>query len=286
MISRTRGVHGGNLVIRSTPTPQASLQLESDGFAHVAAVLDEGEIAGLSAELTELFETTRPDRGDHGLAAVDVPFRYAALNRSAAAQRAVANPRILEVVEPLLGDDCHVIANTAWRNRPEVDAGENFPPVSWHIDAGPHLPRPADIPWDERIPYPVFAIGCHLLLEDCPLDCGPTGFVPGSHKSGQLPPATEEHDVLTYQGREPVIPIGRAGDAVLFVSDVWHRRMPIGPNNTGRFFLQAHYGRRDIAQRLVPTAEANQLSAEAIGRAETDRDRTLLGLHAPSFYDG
>ena len=55
---------------------------------------------------------------------------------------------------------------------------------------------------------------------------------------------------------------------------------------TGRLFLQAHYGRRDIAQRLRPTADSNQLSAEAVQRTATTRDRTLIGLHDPYFYDG
>ena len=50
-------------------------------------------------------------------------FRYAMLNRSAAAQRVVAHPRLLSVIEPLLGEDCHVIANTAWRN----PAGQRTP---------------------------------------------------------------------------------------------------------------------------------------------------------------
>jgi hypothetical protein len=57
------------------------------------------------------------------------------------------------------------------------------------------------------------------------------------------------------------------------------------PGGRGRYFLQAHYGRRDIAQRIRTTDEANQASAEAIGRATTDRARTVIGLHAPFFYD-
>jgi hypothetical protein len=30
----------------------------------------------------------------------------------------------------------------------------------------------------------------------------------------------------------------------------------------------------------------NHLSPEAIARVTTERERTLLGLHAPFFYDG
>jgi hypothetical protein len=51
-------------------------------------------------------------------------------------------------------------------------------------------------------------------------------------------------------------------------------------------FLQVHYGRRDIAQRLHPTAQTNQVSEEAIARATSPRLRQLIGLHAPFFYDG
>src|SRR5206468_2562201 len=142
-------------------------------------------------------ERTRDDKDE---------FRYEMLNRSAACQRAIAHPRILEVIEPLLGDDCHVIANTAWRNPPE------FPGGFWHCDGGPHVPRAEDVPWDDRIPYPVFAIGAHILLQDCTLADGPTAVVQGSHRSGRLAPFDRMHDEdLSYDGRPPAILEGVAG---------------------------------------------------------------------------
>jgi len=70
----------------------------------------------------------------------------------------------------------------------------------------------------------------------------------------------------------------------LFVSDSWHRGLPAIDGN-GRYFLQVHYGRRDVAQRIRTTDVVNQLSADAIARADTDRARTLVGLHGPFFYD-
>ena len=73
---------------------------------------------------------------------------------------------------------------------------------------------------------------------------------------------------------------------MFFASDVWHRRMPTGPDDTGRFFLQMQYGRRDIAQRLKPTDQVNHLSEAAQGRAVSDRERTVVGLHPAGFYDG
>ena len=76
-----------------------------------------------------------------------------------------------------------------------------------------------------------------------------------------------------------------AGDVALFVSDVWHRGTPAS-GGSGRLFLQAHYGRRDIAQRIRLTTEVNHLSPDAITWADTPRQRDLVGLHDPFFYDG
>ncbi len=286
MISRKYLTRGGNLELLQANVPDASIALEEDGFAIIRGALSEAEVAALSLELHELFDHTRPDVRLPGATEEDyADFRYEALNRSAAAQAAVAHPAILEVVEPLLGEDCHVISNTAWRNQPQKEKAPFDVGNPWHIDAGPHIPRPPDVAWDDRIPYPVFMVGCHILLQDCGLESGPTGFIPRSHTSGQLPPSPDSNGMITYQGQEPVAPIGKAGDVVFFVSDVWHRRMPTGPDDQGRFFLQVQYGRRDIAQRLRKTAEVNHLDEQAIARAVTDRQKTVVGLHPPGFYD-
>ena len=90
---------------------------------------------------------------------------------------------------------------------------------------------------------------------------------------------------ISYEGARPEAPLGVAGDVVFFVSDVWHRRMPTSAEDQGRFFLQVQYGRRDIAQRILATADVNHLSNEARARASTERERTVVGLHEPGFYD-
>jgi hypothetical protein len=268
-ILKNLGVHEGDV-------PEASRALERDGFATLRGVFSPAEVTELAAEIDEVFERLAPERTRADAA----EFRYEMLNRSAACQRAVARPEILQVVEPLLGEDCHVIANTAWRNPPSFAGGP------WHCDAGPHVPRPEGVPWDDRIPYPVFAIGAHLLLRDCTRADGPTAVVPGSHRSGRLAPFDRMNDPeLTYDARPPAVLEGRAGDVLFFVSDAWHRGLP-ADGGRGRFFLQVHYGRRDVAQRLRLAADANQLSAEAIARAESERARSVIGLHDPFFYDG
>jgi hypothetical protein len=263
-------------VLDATGAPDASAQLERDGYALLPGVFDAAELAALRGEIDAVFEDYPAERkrGDKD------EFRYEMFNRSAACQAAMMHPEILTVIEPLLGDDCHVIANTAWRNPPE------FPGGPWHCDAGPHVPRPKGVPWDERIPYPVFAVATHIYLQDCSRADGPTAVVPGSHRSGRLAPFDlMGSDELSYDGRPPMMFEVGAGDVVLFVSDAWHRGVPAQPGGRGRYFLQVHYGRRDIAQRLRVTRDANQVSPEAAERATTERERSLIGLHPPFFYD-
>jgi hypothetical protein len=273
----------GYLTLRSGPIPALVDSLQSDGYVVLHDVFSTDEVDALCTDVKRVFEELPPDeRGDPPELAV--PFRYEMLNRSSVVQEAIGRPQILDVVEPLLGEDCHVIANTAWWQA----AGNNdHLGRFWHIDSGPHIPREAGIPWDARIPYPVFAIAAHLYLWDCPIEAGPTGLIPGSHTSGQAPPTNKiADDELQWEGRGAIPVVAKAGDVALFVSDVWHRRMPPGSDDPGRMFIQCHYGRRDIAQRIRPTSSANHLSAEAAGRARTRRQRTLAGLHPLGFYDG
>jgi ectoine hydroxylase-related dioxygenase (phytanoyl-CoA dioxygenase family) len=266
--------------------PEPSRQLQNEGYTHLEGVFGAAEVEALAAEIGGVYEDyPRDGRAENRPAEEDDDFRYEMFNRSALAQTAIAHPDILATIEPLLGEDCHVIANTCWRNPPreQNQHGGGF----WHTDAGPHIPRDPSIPWDDRIPYPIFAIGAHIYLKDCPLECGPTGVIPGSHKSGMPPPRDRYDDVsLTCNGVGVKPLTARAGDVCLFVSDVWHRRLPSQPGDTGRFFLQAHYGRRDIAQRVRPTAAVSHVSEAAAARATTDREKTLIGLHRPWFYDG
>jgi ectoine hydroxylase-related dioxygenase (phytanoyl-CoA dioxygenase family) len=273
MISRRHG----NLILRRGEAPGASAQLEREGYAHLPGVLGERETAALKAEVAEVYDASGPDRERDTRG----EWRYAMFNRSPLSQRAVGARAILDVIEPVLGEDCHIIANTAWRNPAGHQGGR------WHMDAGPHIPRPEGVAWPDEIPYPIFAIGMHLFLIDCPMEAGPTAVIPGSHRSGRLPPrdAEDQGMDLSYQGRGPVLLPAKAGDAILFVSDIWHRGTPAQAEH-GRFFLQCHYARRDLAQRIYTTEEVRHAGADAVARAGSERERTLIGLHAPFFYDG
>jgi hypothetical protein len=274
----------GYLTISCDPVPDASEQLQTEGYVALRGVFDADEVAELIVDVDKVFDECAPDaRHKYKPPEHWEPFRYEMFNRSAVVQRAIAHRAVLDVIEPLLGEDCHVIANTAWRQPPGPSSHGG---QAWHIDSGPHVPRPVGVPWDERIPYPVFAVATHLMLQDCPIDAGPTGVIPRSHTSGQPPPLDRMTDPeLEWEGTRALPLTASAGDVLLFVSDIWHRRLPPTADDPGRYFVQCHYGRRDLAQRVRRTRTVNHVSAAARKRTTTKRERRLLGLHEPGFYD-
>ena len=281
----TRTAPGGYLVPREDSVPAASTELEELGITVVKSCFSSDYIGRLREEIESVYDRVSGDDRGHMVKDLAEDFRYEMFNRSPLALEAVASREILDVIEPLLGEDCHIIANTCWRN-PSSDVSRHGG-GGWHIDAGPHIPLQEGQIWPVDIPHPVFAIGVHLFLQDCPVECGPTGAIPGSHKSGRFPPQDRRmDDDLTYNGVKVRLLTAKAGDVAFFVSDVWHRRMPPHDKHDGRFFLQIHYGRRDIAQRVKATTECNHVDPDALAWITNDRQRLLLGLHRRGFYDG
>ena len=281
----TRNRPGGYLHVRTEPTLEAARELEAEGYTLVRRAFTGEDLDTLRQEAENVFEKLLPDnRGSNKKYEIADHFRYEMFNRSVATQEVIARREILDVIEPLLGEDCHVIANTCWRNPP---GGAGHGGGSWHIDAGPHVPLTEDQIWPDEIPHPTFAVGVHLFLQDCGLDSGPTGVIPGSHKSGLPPPTDRLQDVSLTWNNKGVRPLEAcAGDLAFFVSDIWHRRLPPTDSDKGRFFLQIHYGRRDIAQRIKPTSIVNHVEPEAAARLQSERERNLVGLHRMGFYDG
>ncbi len=265
---------------------QEAAHLEEHGYVLLPQVFTSDEVKALANDIDRVFDDLPPDgRAQKRDPAEDEHFRYEMFNRSAVCQKAVAHRGILDVIEPLIGEDCHIIANTAWRN--EAKFKHEHGGGGWHIDAGPHIPLPEGVEWPGDIPHPVFAVGVHIFLKDCRMEDGPTGVIPGSHLSGQFPPRDRYFDTnLKFNGVGVVPLVAKAGDVAMFVSDVWHRRLPTTDEDHGRYFLQVHYGRRDIAQRIKSTSVINHLSDEAMTRVTSDRERELLGLHPNLFYDG
>ena len=178
---------------------------------------------------------------------------------------------LIDLAEACLGPDCHIIGQTAWRSHP------GYPGMDLHLD---HLPMQLpDWVWaraDFQLPMQILT--AHLYLTDIDDAIGPTLVIPGSHRAGRAPLPGE----TAWQSEVAAAVLCRAGDVLMFRSDLWHAG---GPNRSdhGRDMLQVHYGRRMVAQKFAPYL-AWHFNPRVIDAA-TPRQRRLLGDHAESEYD-
>jgi ectoine hydroxylase-related dioxygenase (phytanoyl-CoA dioxygenase family) len=166
--------------------------------------------------------------------------------------------------------NCHILNATAI----VADPGDGGQP--WHADDMILIPRPADVPWDDRIPYPVYTVTAMYYLVDVDSEMGPTLVVPGSHKSGRKPDPTIPP---SYLGRESEEVHVKAGDCLLFHHQLWHRALPHRGAQT-RHMIQIHYAARFVAQRMFPFP--NHHTPVAFLDRLTPRQQRLMGMHSSS----
>ena len=118
-------------------------------------------------------------------------------------QRLVSHPLLLEAAESVLGPDWKLSS----LNYRAALPGEGLQPL--HCDMG--------IAADES-GYAVF--NSIWLLDDFTTENGPTRFVPGTHRSGQLPQQALSDPLATHPGQQ--IALGKAGDVILTNAHMWH----------------------------------------------------------------
>jgi ectoine hydroxylase-related dioxygenase (phytanoyl-CoA dioxygenase family) len=149
--------------------------------------------------------------------------------------------------------------------------------VGLHLD---YLPMPwpdTGVPRDVQVP--MFLCTAHFYLSpQSPALC-PTHVIPGSHRAGRPPGATEVH----WSGRLPQPVLCDAGDVLFFRSDLWHSGSDNRTADQVRYLLQVHYGRRQMAQHFAPYLEWR--FNPYVVAACNPRQRRLLGEHPQGAYD-
>lgn len=237
--------------------------LHEDGFVLLPGLLDAAQVV----EVRGLIDDLRPIHWDYeGL----VDHYKCVFNRSPRWLPYLDPPGLIEVAEAALGEDCHVIGQTAWRCHP------GFIGSDMHQDYLPlRLPEALLLGGFE---LPMFICTAQVYLDDIDRELCPTWVIPGSHRAGRAP----HPDERSWRGRaaEPVL--CRAGDCLLFRSDLWHS----GSRNLSqrtRYLLQVHYGRRMVAQKFSPYLDW-RFDPEMLA-ACTPRQRRLLGDHEAAEYD-
>lgn len=241
--------------------------IHEDGFALIPGVLSSEEIQACRDAIDRLepiyWDKVNPDRTDH--------FKNV-FNQDLFWMPYLDRPGIIELAEATMGEDCHIIGQTAWRSHP----GHN----GW----GPHadalaMTFPEDFLQRDDWQLPVYICTAHYYLNDIDLDLCPTWVIPGSHKSGRRPQRGEE----AWNGRplEPVV--CKAGDVLFFRSEVWHTGSKNATEDRTRYLLQVHYSRRYVQQHFSPFLTW-QFHPQVLETA-TPRQRRLLGEHKQGAYD-
>jgi ectoine hydroxylase-related dioxygenase (phytanoyl-CoA dioxygenase family) len=256
--------------------PELEEQVEAvhrDGYAYLPGVVDAGEITRLRAAMDALeaipesFDRTGTS-GENGFFSKSINNVF---NRDPLFTGYLDRPRVIELAEALHGPDCHCIGMTAWLT------GPGRPAQNLHADWQP-LTVPEDLMDDPRLRIPVYITTAHFYLDDLYEELGPTAFVPGSHRAGRPPDGD-----TGYKGFPPKGIFCKAGDVVIFRSEVWHQ----GTANTSgqvRYLLQVHYAQRMITQKYPPYLNRFRFDPDILAQA-TPRQLRLMGDHKRSNYD-
>ena len=252
--------------------------LRRDGYVYFPGVLDDTEIADLRAAMDRLEareESFDRDGSENGYQEKHIKCAF---NRDLHFLQFVDRRGVIDVAGAALTHsvgrrpiECHIIGMTAWVT------GPGRPDQELHVDWMP-FPLPEDVAADPRVQVPVMIATAHYYLDDLYEELGPTKFIPGSHRAGRPPEGATE-----WKGQGEQSLMCKAGDVVLFRSEVWHRGTA---NNSqeSRYLLQVHYANRMITQKFPPYMGKFQFDPEILASA-TPRQRRLLGDHEPTAYD-
>jgi hypothetical protein len=241
--------------------------LEHDGCALIGNAVP----PALCAEAREKIDALRPLHWDEvhddsrGVAGGRHMDRYLCVfNRDPFWLRFIDRPGVIELAEAALGNDCHIMGETAWRSHP------GYTSEDLHFDY---------LPPDSGAPAALFIVTAQFYLNDVTPELAPTRVVPGSHAAARAP----KPDEAQWNGRAAETILATTGECLVFRSDVWHAGSDNSTPRDTRYLLQVHYSRREIAQHFSPYLDW-RFNPDVL-HAASARQRRLLGDHAPGAYD-
>lgn len=199
-------------------------QFEREGYFVLERFFDQEEIAAVTANIDakmEALKASRPKEGTknlpgHGMLVLDFMAEG-----DEELRRFCAQPKLVEVLKPLIGDDIRLYYNQAI-----YKPSENPREFPWHQDNGYTPVKPDQY------------ITCWIALNDATAENGCIWVQPRTHKQGMLEHVDSPIGKVGYKGEETGIPVPiPAGSMIVFSSLLLHRSGPNVSNGVRKGYI-------------------------------------------------
>ena len=237
---------------------EAIAHLDEHGYVVLEGALTQDQATALRDRSAELIAAEKAAGGEHVYLDDKSQRVWNLVNKGEIYEEMIQHPRVLELQEYLLGDDCILSSFTVNLIGPGSPAGR------WHFDSPPlgNFPEP--------LPSTAFCANTIYVLDDFTPKNGATWLVPGSHTRGYGPePKKEYGDAIQLAAHK--------GDMVVFNGATWHAS---GANHSERerMILLGFFCRSIIK----PQQDAFRLAQPEVVERATQTLKRLLGFDSQS----
>lgn len=245
-------------------------RMKDAGFVVFKNLIDPSDIPKLRALMDETGGDDHYKKGHYGKTETDPDFQTYNKHignpfcKNKAFLDLVSRQPAIDIIEGIHGYGTRLIGGSIWIT------GAGRYPMGLHIDYLPFA-LPEDIARDPRVQVPIMISTLHYYLNDLYMDLGPTLVVKSSHKSGRVPDEDTHWD-----GNACKALVCKAGDAMLFRSDLWHGALP-NLSNERRYLLQVHYGCAYIERAFPSPWKDPHAFSPGVFESCTTQQRRLLG---------
>ncbi|MFN0104251.1 MAG: phytanoyl-CoA dioxygenase family protein [Bryobacteraceae bacterium] len=218
-------------------TPEEKTILQEQGYLIVRGVMDAAWLEELRTATERILRAEGADAGGEFRKEAGSDRLANLVDKGETFQRLVSHPMLLEAAEAVLGPDWKL---SSLNYRAALPGDQSQQPL--HCDMGLT---------PDALGNAVF--NSIWMLDDFTPENGPTRYVPGTHRSGQLP-----QNVLADPNAphpEERVALGKAGDVILMNSHMWHggtaNRTTRPRRSLHGFFVRGDQPQQQYQKRLL-----------------------------------
>lgn len=223
-------------------------ELDERGYTVLSELTGDAWLNDLRQRVEEIFEAEGENAG-HEFKQEPHARRLANLvDKGEVFERVVSEPRVLALVEHVLGREFKLSSLNARSTNPYAPEGQPL-----HVDQG-------------LLPDSRGNVVCNSLwmLDDFTPENGATRIVPGSHRWGKQPREVMADPLEPHP--EEVLVTGKAGTVVVYNAHVWHGGTANGTGQHRRalhgFFVRRDYPQQQYQKQLLRQSTQDRLRPE------------------------